>query len=211
MKTLEILKSLVWSLKSPIIFWWRNLYVQINNPLSRLSPQIVWSYDDIKDIDIASGVTIGSFSVVCVTKGASKSTIIGSLKIESRAAIGSHANIRATGGTVFIGKNSILAQQVSLIGCNHTISLEKPYRDLPWDKSETGITIKENVWIGAGVTVLPGCTIGNNSIVGAGSVVTKSIPENEIWAGVPARKIRAINFNHQQNNLFDSSLHKLET
>jgi acetyltransferase-like isoleucine patch superfamily enzyme len=52
--------------------------------------------------------------------------------------------------------------------------------------------IEENVWIGAGVTVLPGCAIGKNSVVGAGSVVTKSIPANEVWAGIPARKIREI-------------------
>jgi len=192
MKIPEILKSLVWILKSPIIFWWRNVYVQINNPLSRLSPHIFWTYDEVKDISIASNVTIGNFSVVCVKKGTSKSSIIGSLKIESRVAIGSHANIRATGGTISIGKNSILAQHVSLIGCNHVISLKKPYRDLPWDESKTGIIIRENVWIGSGVTVLPGCVIGNNSVVGAGSVVTKDIPENEIWAGVPAKKIRAI-------------------
>lgn len=212
MKILELLKSLVWILKSPAIFWFRNMHVQINNPLSRLSPQINWIYDEIKNIKIEPGVTIGSFSVICVQNGTSETSKLGVLNIEARVAIGSQANIRATNGTICIKKNSILAQQVSLIGCNHKISLDKPYRDLPWDESKTGITIQENVWIGSNVTVLPGCVIGENSVVGAGSVVTKSIPNNEIWAGVPARKIRAINLfdNKLQKQLVDTSIQESE-
>lgn len=52
------------------------------------------------------------------------------------------------------------------------------------------ILIKNDVFIGANSIILKGVTIGEKSIVGAGSVVTKSIPNNEIWAGNPARKIR---------------------
>jgi len=54
------------------------------------------------------------------------------------------------------------------------------------------VTIEDNVFIGARCIVLKGVTIGINSIVGAGSVVTKSIPANQIWAGNPARFIRNI-------------------
>ncbi|MEY4572060.1 MAG: hypothetical protein RLZ10_1286, partial [Bacteroidota bacterium] len=52
------------------------------------------------------------------------------------------------------------------------------------------VTIGDNVFIGAHTTILKGVSIGNNSIIGACSVVTKSIPDNEIWAGNPASKIR---------------------
>lgn len=52
------------------------------------------------------------------------------------------------------------------------------------------ITIEDNVSIGANTTILPGVTIGKNSIVGACSLVTKSIPEGEVWGGVPARFIK---------------------
>jgi len=45
-------------------------------------------------------------------------------------------------------------------------------------------------YVGAGVTVLPGVDIGENSVIGAGSVVTKNIPGNQLWAGIPARFIR---------------------
>ena len=54
------------------------------------------------------------------------------------------------------------------------------------------IVIKKNVWIGAGATVLPGVTIGENSIVAAGAVVTKDVPENTIVGGVPAKIIKKI-------------------
>ena len=53
------------------------------------------------------------------------------------------------------------------------------------------VVIEENVFIGANCTILKGVTIGNNSIVGACSVVTKSIPPNEIWAGNPAKFIKS--------------------
>jgi acetyltransferase-like isoleucine patch superfamily enzyme len=56
--------------------------------------------------------------------------------------------------------------------------------------STAPIIIEENVWLGANVIVLKGVNIAKGAVVGAGSVVTKSIGENEIWAGIPAKKIR---------------------
>ncbi|MCG9579488.1 acyltransferase [Vibrio tubiashii] len=52
------------------------------------------------------------------------------------------------------------------------------------------VSIGSYCWIGANVFINPGIEVGNNSVVGANSVVTKNIPENEIWAGVPAKFIR---------------------
>lgn len=62
------------------------------------------------------------------------------------------------------------------------------------DKSfkSQAITIKEGAWIGAHSIILKGVTIGSNSIVGAGSVVTKDIPDNEIWAGNPAKFVKKV-------------------
>mgnify|MGYP002375946327 FL=1 len=53
------------------------------------------------------------------------------------------------------------------------------------------VLIRQNAWLGEGVCVLPGVTIGRNAIVGANSVVTKDVPDNTIVAGNPARPIRA--------------------
>jgi acetyltransferase-like isoleucine patch superfamily enzyme len=61
------------------------------------------------------------------------------------------------------------------------------------------IIIENNVWIGARAIILPGVRIGMNSVVGAGSVVTKSMPENCLIAGVPAKKVKEIKWH---SNLF---------
>ena len=59
-------------------------------------------------------------------------------------------------------------------------------------KVKSPVIIEDNVFIGARSIILKGVTIGRNSIVGAGSVVTKSIPSNQIWGGNPAKFIRNI-------------------
>ena len=72
--------------------------------------------------------------------------------------------------------------------------------DMPWMRNREiqgleyayPITIGNNVWIGAQVCVLPGVTIGDNTIIGAGSVVTKSIPANVLAVGNPCRVVRQI-------------------
>ena len=59
------------------------------------------------------------------------------------------------------------------------------------------IVVKQNAWLGANVTVLAGVTIGRNAIVGAGSVVTKDVPDDTVVAGVPAKVIRPIKKDEQ--------------
>ncbi len=63
-------------------------------------------------------------------------------------------------------------------------------------------TIENDVWIGRGSSIKSGVTIGNGSIVGMGSVVTKNIPPYEIWAGIPARKIRD-RFSQEEKKAFE--------
>ena len=60
------------------------------------------------------------------------------------------------------------------------------------------VHIKKNVWLGAGCIVLPGVTIGENTVIGAGSVVTKDIPANVVAAGTPCRVLREINDHDKQ-------------
>lgn len=84
------------------------------------------------------------------------------------------------------------------IGPNCTFyTHDHEYDDLSlpaWNgKKTTGkIVIGDKSWIGSNVTILPNVTIGQHVVVAAGSVVTKSIPDNTVWAGVPARQIKSL-------------------
>lgn len=172
--------------------WLRHQEVSYRNSEAYISFPTTFQYDDINAIKLMSDVIIDPYSMIVVRSNSPYSSILGRLTVAERSIIGSHANIRAAGGEIYIGKNALIAQHVSLIASGHLMSLEQPYRDLPWDQSKVGISIEENVWIGANATVLPGCNIGRNSIIGAGSVVTKTVSANEVWAGVPARKLKNI-------------------
>lgn len=90
-------------------------------------------------------------------------------------------------GTITIGDNVLIGSNCNIFTTNHPIE--------PKNRKSTiskAITIKNDVWIGGNVTILPGITINANSIVGAGSVVTKDVPENVIVAGNPAKIIKNI-------------------
>ena len=92
-------------------------------------------------------------------------------------------------GKVTIGKNVMIAPNVSIYTAGHPV-----HPDSRNSGYEYGIpiTIGDNVWIGGSVVILPGVTIGNNAVIGAGSVVTKDIPDNAIAAGSPCKVIRTI-------------------
>ena len=79
----------------------------------------------------------------------------------------------------------------------HCMIIDSAFHDIDPDRrldppSADPITIGDNVWLGARVVVLPGVTIGKNSVVGIGSIVTRDIPENCLALGSPARVIRTL-------------------
>jgi acetyltransferase-like isoleucine patch superfamily enzyme len=65
--------------------------------------------------------------------------------------------------------------------------------DAAWETSKTSVEIEEDVWIGANCVILPGVTIGRGAVIGAGSVVTKSVPAYSIYVGNPAKLMRMRN------------------
>lgn len=71
------------------------------------------------------------------------------------------------------------------------------------NKSYAPVCIEDNVWLGAGVIVLKGVTIGKNSVIAAGSVVTKAIPANVVAAGSPAKVIKHIEGNYDNPNYWE--------
>ena len=80
-------------------------------------------------------------------------------------------------------------QFVTHDGAVWTLRIEPKYSEI--DKFGK-ISIGNNVFIGINSTILPGVTIGDNCIVGAGSLVTKNVPSGEVWGGVPARRISTL-------------------
>jgi acetyltransferase-like isoleucine patch superfamily enzyme len=90
---------------------------------------------------------------------------------------------------ITVGNNCLIASGCKFIDHNHGMTLlDKPMNQQP--ALEKAIFLEDDVWLGANAIVLKGVHIGKGAIIGAGSVVTKSVPSNEVWAGVPAKKIR---------------------
>lgn len=90
---------------------------------------------------------------------------------------------------ITIGDNVMVGPRVSFYTAGHPTDAEIRNEALEFGLP---ITVKDNVWIGGNVVILPGVTIGKNSIVAAGAVVTKDVPDNVIVGGNPARIIREI-------------------
>lgn len=164
--------------------------LRASNPTLRVESPSIFRWDDLSALKLGEGVHIGAFSEIVVFRAHPLSKTSGGLHVGHRAVIGTGANIRAAGGLIRIGESALLAQNVSLIAANHSLSEDMPYRDAPWDDTRTGIDIGNNAWLGAGVIVLPGVSIGANAVVAAGAVVTHDVPAGEVWGGIPARFIR---------------------
>lgn len=91
---------------------------------------------------------------------------------------------------IFVGDNVMFGPNVTLATAGHPINPELRIKAAQFN---IPITIGNNVWLGAGVIVMPGVNIGDNSVIGAGSVVTKDIPANVVAVGNPCRVMREIN------------------
>ena len=94
---------------------------------------------------------------------------------------------------IYIGDNSMFGPNVTVITGTHPVSPElRGENPLQYNLP---VHIGTNCWIAAGVTILPGVTIGDNTVIGAGSVVTRDIPANVVAMGTPCRVIRKIDDN----------------
>lgn len=90
-------------------------------------------------------------------------------------------------GRITIGQGVLFGPAVTIATVGHPVC-----PDMREYMYTAPVTIEDNVWVGANVTICPGVTIGKNSVIGAGSVVTKDIPSNTVAAGTPCQVIRKI-------------------
>lgn len=105
------------------------------------------------------------------------------LSVGSRSQLGKNSRLE---GTITIGKDVLMGPDVIMMSTSHEYSsLDIPINQ-QGEAREDPIFIGDDCWIGTRVIILPGVRIGSHSIVGAGSLVTKSVPSNSIIGGLPA-------------------------
>lgn len=105
---------------------------------------------------------------------------------------GVYANFNLTlvdDADIYVGDNVMFGPNVTVVTAGHPINAALREKVAQFNAP---VRIEKNVWIGAGVIVLPGVTIGENSVIGAGSLVNKDIPANVVAVGTPCRVLREI-------------------
>ncbi len=112
------------------------------------------------------------------------------IKIGDNAFIGRSCEFNCS-GKIIIGNNVKIGSSTVIVDVGHEISAHTTINNQPVTVKD--IHIEDDVWLGTRCVVLQGVTIGRGSVIGAGSVVNKSIPEYEVWAGCPARFIKKRN------------------
>ena len=164
------------------------------HPTLNCDPTAIFDYefDDLENIGLGKNVSILAFVELLVYRHSQYSSIPGEFSIGDSSVIMTGTNIRAAGGAIAIGRRSAIAEYCVLVATDHDIRPGEMRIHSRWDERRTGVVIGDNVWVGAGSVLLPGTRVGDNSVIGAGSVVRGVVPPNEIWTGVPAKRLRVI-------------------
>lgn len=129
---------------------------------------------------------LGDYSVI--ESNACINNAVGDVVIGNHTRVGLHNTII---GPVTIGSHVNLAQGITVTALNHNFE-DKNKRIDEQGVITNGVTIEDDIWIGANAVILPGVRIGTHSVVAAGAVVTKDVPPHSLVAGVPAKIIKSI-------------------
>ena len=155
----------------------KNLILEDNVYINALSSE---------GIELKDNVTIArDCTLICTGVVAQKGK---GIKIGHNTGINAGAYLAGQGG-IEIGNDVIIGPGVKIFSENHNFSAKEKIIKHQGVNRE-GVKIKDNCWIGANVTVLDGVTIGGGCVIAAGSVITRSVPENTVAGGIPARVLR---------------------
>jgi acetyltransferase-like isoleucine patch superfamily enzyme len=172
------------------------------NPAGYISPGAILYHSDLQ---LGTNVFIGDRVIIFqASKGGSvklgdrvcilRDTIIetgdsGTLTVADDVYIHPRCQINAYLAAIEIGRGALIAPNCALYPHNHGIAPERPIREQPC-QAKGPIVIGDHAWLGVGVIVLGKVRIGKGAVIGAGSVVTKDIPDGAIAAGAPARVLK---------------------
>ena len=134
-----------------------------------------------RGIQVGNGVFLGRGTILSCKDG--------DITLGDHVNIGFHSEI-FSGSSVTVGRHGLFAAYTYLVGGGH----EFARADVPvleQERRSRGITLGEDVWLGAGAKVMDGVTIGDHVVVGAGAVVTDDLPAGVVALGVPARVVRS--------------------
>lgn len=144
-------------------------------------------------LTILNNVRIGNFARINFYDTFNDCSYNPSLIIGNNAYIGNHFTCLCT-DRIIIEDDVLIASYVTITSENHGMNPESEVAYNKQSLSTAPIRICKGVWLGEKVSVLPGVTIGEKSIIGTNSVVTKDIPPYTIAAGIPAKVIKKYNF-----------------
>lgn len=152
----------------------------------KVDPSTYVAYSSV--LEIVQGGKITVAGKCDILDGCMIRTYGGEISIGQRCSIHPYCVFYGNGG-VKLGNGVLMGPHVVIVANNHTF--EDPTRYI-WEQAmeSRGVTIGDDVWIGAGARILDGVNVGRGSVIAAGAVVTRSVPEYTVVAGVPARVMR---------------------
>lgn len=174
-----------------VIFW--NIQIGTNSKVT--GKFLFFKYPGSK-INIGNNFTSISLSSRAMATSIFSPTCIKTLSDSSKILIGNGVGLNGTSitarsKTIKIGDHVMIAANVTIMDSDfHVVFPPEGRLTNPGYEFDAGIEIGENVWIGTRCTILKGVRIGKNSVIAAGSIVSKSIPENVVAGGIPAKVIR---------------------
>lgn len=185
----------IWQLRDPLLIYdlgerrFHLAQIQVLRqqfPTAKLSNDIILINHQPQRLNLKGQVTLSQGTILAFGDHLND---FGEISIGDRTWVGQYNNLRAGGGNIQIGEDCLISQFCTLVASNHQKQKSMPIKTQPSDQSRVGIILGNDVWLGAGVTVLPGVKIGDGAVVGANAVVNRDIPDYQIWGGVPAKKL----------------------
>jgi acetyltransferase-like isoleucine patch superfamily enzyme len=167
--------------------WWRAVCAEAAVE-GTLVPPVNVVCDDLSKLQIGPGSIVHPFSEIAVI-GQPDGNRRKGLYIGARTTIGTHANLRGSGGVIRIGDDCIFGQNVAVIAADHGLARDRPMREQPWSDVKVDVVIEDDVHVGAGAIVLSGTVVGRGAVIAAGAVVRGNVEPYAIVAGMPARQV----------------------